>query len=363
VNSRQTTLEATPQHAVSQTAGLILQRKCDCGQHTIGGGECSECEKKKGTVQRKASSSEAANDVPPIVHQVLGSPGQPLDAATRAFMEPRFGGDFSRVRVHADEHAADSARAVNALAYTVGSHVVFGAGQYAPQSASGKRLLAHELTHVVQKLAGLAGASSGTLTVGDAADAREREADAVSVAVVEGEKTGTRLRDSNPNTIRAQHDPSDAPPQSDGRPGCGVIPGITNSVCSAYLANSWWLPWAYVNNATCACLETPNVPTAKCVRKFLQDRMAATPGWFKTFAAAEKPLEFTFPGAYQAFVQAFLTPRIHQDHVDAYAACCCPSGPAIYPAWIGVTSVPLPCSVVGASIRQFGSCHGTPGSW
>ena len=65
----------------------MLQRKCDCGQHTIGGGGCSECEKKKGTLQPKASSSEPANDVPPIVHQVLGSPGQPLDAGTRAFME------------------------------------------------------------------------------------------------------------------------------------------------------------------------------------------------------------------------------------------------------------------------------------
>ena len=75
----------------------MLQRKCDCGQHTIGGGGCAECEKKKGALQRKASNTEPANDVPPIVHQVLGSPGQPLDAATRAFMEPRFGHDFSSV--------------------------------------------------------------------------------------------------------------------------------------------------------------------------------------------------------------------------------------------------------------------------
>ncbi|MEK6337409.1 MAG: DUF4157 domain-containing protein [Acidobacteriota bacterium] len=343
--------------------GGTLQRKCDCGQHAVAGGSCSQCSQKKATLQRKASGTEPANDVPPIVDDVLGSPGQPLDTTTRAFMEPRFGHDFSRVRVHTDPRASESAQAVNALAYTAGRNVVFGAGQYAPQSSSGKKLLAHELTHVVQKLGDSARASSGRLTVGDAADAREREADAVSIAVVEGEKAGTRLRDGNPNTIRAQHGPSDAPPQSDGRPGCAVRSGITNSVCSAYLANSWWLPWAYVNNATCACLETPNVPTAKCVRKFLQDRLAATPGWFKAFAAAEKSLEFSFPLEYQTFVQAFLTPRIHQDHVDAYAACCCPSGPAIYPAWIGVTSVPLPCSAVGASIRQFGSCHGTPGTW
>ncbi|MGB9632210.1 MAG: DUF4157 domain-containing protein [Chloroflexaceae bacterium] len=89
--------------------------------------------------------------MPPIVHEVLRSPGQPLDAETRAFMEPRFGHDFSRVRVHTDARAAESARAVNALAYTVGRDVVFGAGQYAPGASAGRRLLAHELAHVVQQ--------------------------------------------------------------------------------------------------------------------------------------------------------------------------------------------------------------------
>jgi Domain of unknown function (DUF4157) len=92
-------------------------------------------------------------DVPPIVQDVLNSPGQPLDSATRAYMEPRFGYDFSRVRVHTDEKAAESAQAVNALAYTVGHDVVFGTGQWqsAPKiSVPRQRLLAHELTHVVQ---------------------------------------------------------------------------------------------------------------------------------------------------------------------------------------------------------------------
>ena len=88
--------------------------------------------------------------MPPIVQEVLHSPGQPRDAQTRAFMEPRFGHDFSRVQVHTGAHAAESASAVNALAYTAGRDVVFGAGQNAPQSLTGKRLLAHELTHVVQ---------------------------------------------------------------------------------------------------------------------------------------------------------------------------------------------------------------------
>lgn len=94
-----------------------------------------------------------ANDVvetgvPTIVHEVLRSSGQSLDPATRRFMEPRFGHDFSQVRVHADTQAAESARAVNALAYTVGHKVVFGEGQFAPHSVEGKNLLAHELAHL-----------------------------------------------------------------------------------------------------------------------------------------------------------------------------------------------------------------------
>jgi Domain of unknown function (DUF4157) len=94
---------------------------------------------------------QAVDEVPSIVHDVLNSPGQSLDEGTRAFMEPRFGHDFSQVRVHTDERAVESAEVVNALAYTVGQDVVFGEGQYEPETGEGKRLLAHELTHVVQQ--------------------------------------------------------------------------------------------------------------------------------------------------------------------------------------------------------------------
>jgi hypothetical protein len=80
--------------------------------------------------------------------------GQPLPQSERAFFEPRFGYDFSQVRIHTDGPEAESARAVNARAYTVGRDVVFGAGEYAPETAAGKKLLAHELTHVVQQGAG-----------------------------------------------------------------------------------------------------------------------------------------------------------------------------------------------------------------
>ncbi len=108
-------------------------------------------------LQQKESFIVAkSNDIslpgaPPIVQNVLSSPGEPLDAETRAFMEPRFGHDFSRVRVHSDAPAANSAKAVNALAYTVGRDIVFGTHQYAPQTTDGRRLLAHELTHTVQQ--------------------------------------------------------------------------------------------------------------------------------------------------------------------------------------------------------------------
>jgi hypothetical protein len=81
--------------------------------------------------------------------------GVALDASTRAFMEPRFEHDFSHVRIHADGRAAAEARAANARAFTIGRDIVFGAGEYQPRTVAGRRLLAHELTHVVQQASGL----------------------------------------------------------------------------------------------------------------------------------------------------------------------------------------------------------------
>ena len=98
---------------------------------------------------------EAAGQAPPIVHQVLRAPGRPLDAETRAFMEQRLGSDLSRVRVHHDARAAESARAVSARAFAVGQDVVFGAGQHAPATTGGRRLLAHELAHTIQQAGGV----------------------------------------------------------------------------------------------------------------------------------------------------------------------------------------------------------------
>lgn len=103
-------------------------------------------------VQRRAAGRETGVvEAPPIVHDVLNSSGQPLDTATRAFFESRFDHDFSRVRIHTDEQAAQSARSVQAAAYTVGQHVVFGLSQYAPHDPKGRHLLAHELAHTIQQ--------------------------------------------------------------------------------------------------------------------------------------------------------------------------------------------------------------------
>lgn len=113
-------------------------------------------------------------DAAPMVSAALSSPGQPLDMATQGFFSARFGHDFAGVRVHADAGAAQSARAVSALAYTVGRDIVFGAGQYAPGTRAGQRLLAHELTHVVQQ-----GGSSPRVTQA----AAERHAAGVTMAL------------------------------------------------------------------------------------------------------------------------------------------------------------------------------------
>ncbi|HEX6045677.1 MAG TPA: DUF4157 domain-containing protein [Pyrinomonadaceae bacterium] len=182
MSSRVITHASTVAPAPQQNAGLLLQRKCaGCGNHT-GGGQCTGCAKKEEEkLQRRAAGIETTTEIPPIVHEVLNSPGQPLDTATRAFMQSRFHQDFSQVRVHADAKAVESARAVNAHAFTVGSHIVFDAGQYAPTSTAGKNLLAHELTHVLQQSHGLT--RSATFGIGPANDEHERQADAVANAV------------------------------------------------------------------------------------------------------------------------------------------------------------------------------------
>jgi Domain of unknown function (DUF4157) len=181
---------SSAQPSFTTVPGGVLQRKCACGGMPGPTGECEACRKKK--LQRRSENLDLSSithppssvlEVPPIVHEVLRSPGQPLGTETRAFMEPRFGHDFSQVRVHTGRDAAKSADAVHAHAFTVGQDMVFGAGQYLPGSRAGTKLLAHELTHVVQQQASpatvLSRASSPT-------DSSEIEARQASQAVGDG---------------------------------------------------------------------------------------------------------------------------------------------------------------------------------
>ena len=220
-----TQAKAAPASSFAPARRGILQRKCACGGTTGPSGECEACrEKKRHALQRFASSGQsaghnfgeisvapqpalkvnrpddrfereadtvadlvvnggsasaagsvfgapeegAASDpvVPPIVHEVLSESGEPLNSSTRAFMERRFGHDFSRVRTHTSAKATESARAVDAAAYTVGHQICFDAGHYSPHTEGGRRLLAHELTHVLQQRDAASGAVQRAVPAG-----------------------------------------------------------------------------------------------------------------------------------------------------------------------------------------------------
>ncbi len=160
---------------LSLAPARLVQRKCGCGGSC---GSCSDEEKKK-KIQRRALG-DTTPEIPKSVGNILDSPGHALDTDTRASMESRFGRSFADVRVHTDSHAAASARAIDAAAYTSGTHVVFGAGRFEPQTPHGRRLLAHELAHVVQQRNGTALPSG----IGPANDEHERAADRIADAVV-----------------------------------------------------------------------------------------------------------------------------------------------------------------------------------
>lgn len=146
---------------------------CACG----GEGSCPKCggagkASASAGLFRTAVTAPARYDAPPLVREVLSAPGAALDPASRAFFEPRFGHDFRNVRIHADDRAGASASAVDARAYTVGRDVVFAPGQFAPGSEDGRRLLAHELAHVVQQTAGGTPELARIPTEGGARDGR-----------------------------------------------------------------------------------------------------------------------------------------------------------------------------------------------
>ena len=119
--------------------------------------KCAHCEEEEKKMQRKEMNTEEAAAGNNLENYVggLSSGGQSLPNEVKNFYEPRFGYDFSNVKVHTDDGAARSAQSINALAYTNGNNIVFNSGQYAPGTGAGKKLLAHELTHVVQQSSGV----------------------------------------------------------------------------------------------------------------------------------------------------------------------------------------------------------------
>ena len=190
--------------ALTAAPTALLQRQCACGAHAAGG-ECDECKKKKGLLARKASSDGVLAVQQAEVAGALASPGQPLDRDTRAFMESRFQHDFSGVRVHTDARAAGSARALQARAWTLGRDVAFSTGAYAPGTAAGRRLLAHELAHVVQQDHAARPSPDAALEVSEPGDASEREADAAAARVAEGTPVAVRTH-AEPDVIHRDDD-------------------------------------------------------------------------------------------------------------------------------------------------------------
>lgn len=159
----------------------LLQRcsrmPCACAGH-----------EEESPIMRTRGFGVEPDSVPPTVGEVLRSSGQPLDHGARGLFERRFGHDFGGVRVHTGARAAESARALNAVAYTVGRELVFAAGAYAPATEAGRRLLAHELTHVMQQSA--PGASPSALRIGAVETPEEHEAESAADSL--GNETSMR---------------------------------------------------------------------------------------------------------------------------------------------------------------------------
>ena len=162
-----------------------IQRKCDA---CAAGGPCPECEE-----EEKLQTKEVPGHVPQVTPKIessltsLRGGGQPLAPSVRAFFEPRFGRDFSGVRVHTDTTGAQSAKEIHARAYTVGSDVVFGDGQFSPSTSEGRTLLAHELVHTVQQ-----GGEAAAIQRAPAPDLRGSRD--VNAARYRGQQIATRIR-------------------------------------------------------------------------------------------------------------------------------------------------------------------------
>ena len=178
--------------------GAVIQRKAD------GSGSCSECEKKEKEIQRKGEGD--VNSVPDGFEAVMqrSGGGQPLDEGTRSFMESQFDWDFGEVKIHTDSAAAEAAEAVRAQAFTTGRNIYFGRGRYQPQSNEGKKLLAHELTHVVQQNGSTTIPSRTKPVLSSSGDIFEQEANTVANQVASAPLGVATVHTSIPSSIQCQ---------------------------------------------------------------------------------------------------------------------------------------------------------------
>ena len=168
----------------------LLRRKCACGGSAGLTDTCKDCDENRLRVQRRALSSARPFCPTHVVSDVLSEEGQDLDESTRIFMETELGHDFRRVRVHTNARASESARAVNAVAYTVGTDIVFASGSYQPQTHGGRHLIAHELVHTLQQNSQPRG-QQAKLEIGEENDEFEGEADRIADQVMRRSFTGS----------------------------------------------------------------------------------------------------------------------------------------------------------------------------
>jgi hypothetical protein len=219
-------------HSVHRSASAVIQRLC------------TECEEEKeqtegqsgNMVQRKSAPEQPPDDddveeqqvqpkgaqtatpsvtssVAANIHAMNGG-GSALPDTTRAFFEPRFGADFSSVRVHTDSRAAETAKSISARAFTVGQNIAFGTGQYTPESRQGRHVLAHELAHTIQQRSGpTTGPAATDLNVSHPADSAEQEAGAAADAVLAGRNFPVRASSG----VMLSRDGDDEPEQAERR--------------------------------------------------------------------------------------------------------------------------------------------------
>lgn len=172
--------------------------------------------KKQGSAEADAAAAHRPSVDRDAVNTVLSrSPAQPLNAGVQQRMETQFGYDFSQVRVHTDAEASRSAADLNARAYTVGPDIVFGDGAYSPASSDGQRLIAHELTHVVQQANGAIPAppASTSLAVSQPGDALEQSADQTASQVMAAPSPAAALPAAPAAAVMREEDEPEEEPE------------------------------------------------------------------------------------------------------------------------------------------------------